>query len=499
MRKKKLVMIVALVSIVSLLMFVASGTKKEEMPEEVTLTILAMTGPWVSGPLKAHEPEWHALTGHHVKVVEVAYADIFPKIQQAAATKSKTFDMLLASNTWMADMVGWGYVRPFDEYLKDPEVKYETDTPEGIKLKNTFAGNTYGLICDNDNMYLFYRKDILGNRDYQARFKREYGYSYNVPPQTIDELIDVAEFFNGWDWDNDGEDEDGFIRSTKRGAQSYNYARPWAAPYATVPSDKIDTQGVMFFKPETMEPMVNNPGWVRGIEKFIEMGERGCGPGLDWVRGDVINDMILGHAAMAIDWGDIGPNSHGEQSKVMYNIGYALAPGTNEYWDWRSNKWVKTRDTHFVPFHAFNGWSLFITTTTDYPDLCWSYIKYIISPEVSGADVANPFSGYQPWRKSHSENLEPWVEAGWKEDEALEYINNTLEVTNHPNAVIDIRIPGAAEMEDTFETYLTMALSGEATAQEAMDMCAEAWNEINENRGMDKQIEFYHKHLGYKQ
>jgi len=462
--------------------------------EGVTLNVLAMTGPWVSGPVIVHGAEWGPMTGNQVNVIEVPYADLFPRMQHAAATKSKAFDILLASNTWMADLVGWDYVISLEEYIQDPEVEYGTDVPDGIKRKNTLGGITYGLICDNDNMYLFYRRDVLGNEAHQARFLEEYGYSYNVPPKTIDEMIDVAEFFNGWDWDDSGEIGYGFVRSTRRGAQSFHYAYPWAAPYSVIPLGEIDTPGIFFFEPD-MTPMVNNPGWVRGMEKFVEMGERGTGPGLDWVRGDVINEMILGRAVMAIDWGDIGPNSHDPQSRVQGKIGFALSPGSNEYWDWRTEEWVQTDEVHYAPVHCFNGWSFYVTSTTDHPDVAWEFIKYIISPEISAQDVANPFSGYQPWRISHAENLEPWIEAGWAEGDALEYIENTLAVTDHPNAVLDKRVPGAADYQDSFEVYLTTALSGENTPQEAMDLCAQEWDSITDRFGRESQQEFYKMHL----
>ena len=136
--------LVMLVFLVFLL--ISSSMNAAELPKGVTLKILAMTGPWVSGPPKVHGVEWGEKTGNTVEVIEVAYADLFPKMQQAAATRSKVFDILLAANTWMADLMGWGYVIPLDNYIKDPEVLYDTDVPEGIKRKNTFGGVTYGLI-----------------------------------------------------------------------------------------------------------------------------------------------------------------------------------------------------------------------------------------------------------------------------------------------------------------------------------------------------------------
>jgi multiple sugar transport system substrate-binding protein len=497
--KKRWVIPVVVLAVICLAFAAVGAKKKEAAKGPVTLTVLTMTGPWISGPVKVHGEEWTKKTGDKIDVVEAAFGDIFPKVQQAAATKSDAFDILLVANIWMADMVGWEYVIPLDDYIKEPEVKYASDVPDGIKRKNTFGGKTYGLICDNDNMYLFYRKDILGNKDYQAKFKAKYGYAYTVPPQTIDELIDVAEFLNKWDWDKDGEDEYGFVRSTKRGAQTYWYSFPWAAPYTVIPVDKIKTPGIFFFEPETMKPLVNTPGFVKGIEKFVEMGKRGCAPGLDWIRADVINEMILGHAAMAIDWGDIGPNSYGNQSVVKGKIGYALPPGSKEYYDWRTKKWVKTDKVNYAPVHCFNGWSWYITSTTKNPDKAWAFVKYMISPEISSFDVSNPFSGYQPWRESQLKGLDNWVKNGWDKADAEAYLKNTIEVTNSKNAVIDMRVPGASDYsEGIYETYLTTALSGEKTVQLAMDTVAKEWDTLTDRLDRKKQIEFYKWHLNYR-
>ncbi len=509
MKKKVFIIFVALLAVAAFLVLTMGCNRKkakeaevEAAPEEepVALSVLTMTGPFISGPIKIHGPEWSAKVGggHTVEAVEVAFGDIFPKAQQAAATKSDAFDMLLVANIWMADLIGWDYVIPLDDYLADVDW-YPSDVPEGIVKKNTFRGKTYALICDNDNQYLFYRKDILGNKDYQARFKKKYGYSYNVPPDTLEEMVDVAEFFNNWDWDNDGEDEYGYISNTKRGNQAYWYSFSWVSPFSVIPSDKIDNPGVLFFNPENMDPLVNNPGWVKGLSLYKEMLDRGAAPGLDWVRADVINEIVLGHAAMAIDWGDIGPHTYSDVSAVQGKIGYALPPGSKEYWDWRSNKWVKTDKTNKAPVHCFNGWSWYITSTTKNPDLCWSFIDFMLSPEISSIDVASPDSGFQPWRISHSKNLQSWIDNGWDKQDAVDYIQNTLDVTDHPNSVIDARVPGMSNyFEAIYEPYLVTILSGEKTAQKALDQVAKEWDALTERLDRERQVEFYQWHLGYR-
>jgi multiple sugar transport system substrate-binding protein len=154
---------------------------------------------------------------------------------------------------------------------------------------------------------------------------------------------------------------------------------------------------------------------------------------------------------------------------------------------------------NYAPVHCYNGWSWYITSTTKNPDLCWDFINFMLSPEVSGLDVATPDSGFQPWRISHSTNLKAWTDAGWIESEAKLYIKNTLDVTDNPNSVIDARIPGASQyFEVIYEPYLTTILSGEKTAQEALDQVAKEWNELTDRLGRAKQIDFYKKHLNLR-
>jgi len=160
---------------------------------------------------------------------------------------------------------------------------------------------------------------------------------------------------------------------------------------------------------------------------------------------------------------------------------------------------VKTDKVNYAPVHCYNGWSWFITSTSKYQDYSWDFVKYMISPEISSFDVSNPFSGYQPWRKSQLEGLDNWVKNGWDRDDAKAYLQNTINVTDAPNAVIDMRIPGASDYSEAiYETYLTTALSGEKTVKEAMNAVAKEWDALTDRLGRDNQIKFYQWHLNYR-
>ena len=76
-----------------------------------------------------------------------------------------------------------------------------------MKRLYTWQGKLYGVLFDADAQILYYRKDVLGNADYQEKFKSKLGYDLPNPPKTMKEMHDVASFFTGWDWNGDGKDD----------------------------------------------------------------------------------------------------------------------------------------------------------------------------------------------------------------------------------------------------------------------------------------------------
>ncbi|MGH2613688.1 MAG: extracellular solute-binding protein, partial [Thermomicrobiales bacterium] len=128
--------------------------------EGVTLRVFTQTGPFISGPVKFHAPEFQEQYGAVVEAIEAPNADLFARAQQVAQTGSGDFDILLLANTWMPDFVNLEYVvplQPFIDAAPDDELLAWDDIPDGIKRKNSWAGQTYTFIVDNDNQTMFYR------------------------------------------------------------------------------------------------------------------------------------------------------------------------------------------------------------------------------------------------------------------------------------------------------------------------------------------------------
>jgi multiple sugar transport system substrate-binding protein len=82
------------------------------------------------------------------------------------------------------------------------------------------------------------------------------------------------------------------------------------------------------------------------------------------------------------------------------------------------------------------------------------------------------------------------------ESQATEYLAAVKDTIASPNAVVDLRITGAAEYFDALDTQLARAVAGEVTAQEALDQVAKDWEAITDRLGREQQIKLYRQMLG---
>ena len=72
----------------------------------------------------------------------------------------------------------------------------------------------------------------------------------------------MASYFNGWDWDNDGELSMDRAEVMKKDDLMYAAFFSRAVAYAKNPR----TPGGFFFDLETMKPLINSPGSVEVID-----------------------------------------------------------------------------------------------------------------------------------------------------------------------------------------------------------------------------------------
>jgi multiple sugar transport system substrate-binding protein len=425
----------------------------------VNLVVATQTGPMIASPVQKFWQEWGDRTGGTVEVQEFPFGDLFEKIRTGYLSGASPFDIIIYASDWAGDIMGAGYVLEVPEEVQD-QVGYGYLIPTYRDRILAWGGTVYSLPYDGDAHNVYYRRDLLTDPDLNAEFNAQYGYDMPVPIQTWDQYFDIAEFFNGIDGQG----------------------------------TEIDGQTV-YGDPETMEPRINNPGFVEALDMYTALSTVGPPDVVNWQVGDIRGNFPAGTLALAIDWGDVGPLAADPTASIVGGKwGSMVHPGVDRYWDTAAGEWVD--EYNQAPFHAFGGWVQSISATTERPDCAFDFAAFMGSQNMSQLLVTYPGSGVNPHFFSDLNNLEPWLAIGMTEGEAEEYAGVIRTTIGHPNAVIDLRITGAAEYFDALDVQLARAVIGEVDSQTALDEVAAQWEAITDRLGREQQLKQYREMLG---
>jgi multiple sugar transport system substrate-binding protein len=458
------------------------------------VVVVTQEGSAIGGPAEKYGAEWAALSGATVEVQRFAYSDLYPKIITALQTKTGEFDVMIFAADYMGDIAGGGYILPVPDDVKEA-VDWEDILPLYRERIADWGGTTYAVPFDGDSHMMYYRKDLVSpTSPFNEEFKAANGYDLDEP-QTWTQYMAIAKFFQGKEVDTAGVTAPiyGVAEALRKKAQSYWFLMDRAAGYSKIPGDPY------FFFDENMKPLVNNPGWVQGLQDWVDIYN--CCAAPDMINFDVVNVRAVfpaGQTVFGLDWGDVGPITIDENASVIKGMaGFGTTPGAERYWDRVAGAWVDAEGgVNKAPFLAFGGWVITVAADTDVADAAWDYVKYLSGKDLAGVLATTGGTGVNPLRQSQFDNLDLWTGAGFDADSAQDYLDAILATINDPNAIVDLRIPGAFEYFDALDNGIAKAITGEATPQEALDEVAATWDAITDRLGRDNQLALYKQSLG---
>lgn len=469
----------------------------------VKLTVVTQPGPYIAGPLFDHRDQWTELTGGTVEVIEVPYEDLYEKIMTSFTSGVHAYDIIVVGATWLPDFTP--YLVPLDDFIADPETDpdWEDILPAFREIIARWEGKVYALTLDGDTHSLFYRRHLFQDAENQANFKAKYGYDLQVPT-TMDQLRDVAEFFTGWDWTGDGQPDFGWAQPMARGTQSHWWFWDFVAPFCVLPPGPEGPDryhGQLYFDPETMDPLVNEPCMLEGLELYKEMAAFGP-PGMEaWGVGEIRSAFpSTANIAMTFEWGSfpgLCEDPAFAHPDAVGDCGTAPRPGSTKVWDRENQRWITVDPPNTAPLLNFGGWVGAITQTSANVEAAYDFLKFMNSPEISFQDVVVGDSGFNVYRYSHVRDLTPWIESGIPEQDAKEYLAAVRADLENPNVLIDLRIPGKPEYVDTvLDLHVSMAIVGEEEPETALQTIYDEWQKITDRLGRESQKEFYRKMMG---
>jgi multiple sugar transport system substrate-binding protein len=350
------------------------------------------------------------------------------------------------------------------------------------------------VTIDSDCHTLNFRTDVFSDADLAKQWKAAGGQGDWGPPKTWQQVQAVTKFLKGKKVK--GKEVYGFLDQPKPwGGFGFYFLASRATAYAKYPGEKN------WLFDENMNPQINNPAFVRAIQDVIDA--------LPYEPADQINadpnttavqQFLVGTGSLLEWWGDIGSEARTlDTSTVGDVIDFDILPGSDDVYNFRKKQWEKLASRpNVAPNMAYLGWGIYVMKTVDADakrhKAAWSAAAHLGGKDLSMWTAAYP-SGYQPYRKSHT-NLDLWAMAGYDKKYIGSYMNSQSTSYDHPNSAIEPRIPGIFQYYSIAEDELQRTFAGKETAQQGADNIAAAWDKLTDKLGRDNQVKYYRIAMG---
>jgi multiple sugar transport system substrate-binding protein len=446
-----------------------------------TLNIITHAVPVMGEPTALHAKQFEELTGAKVNVVHVPFGDLFQRIMIPFQTNQNAYDVLFYGSLWIGD---------FQQYLEPVPAEYfkvsgMQDVTTNYKDVATWGKTMVQYPVDGDRHYLKYRTDIFDNPQMQARYKKDTGKELRVPA-TWEEYNEIAKYFSGWDWDGNGKPGYGTAEVAKRDDLMFSAIISRVAPYAKHP----DVKGGFFFDIETMKPLVNTPGWVRGLELFVDAQKAFPPGGNNFGLGDEIFSFGGGQTLMSYSWDDAFVQAMQPDSRIRNKVAAAPLPGAKEVWNRKTGKWDKFETPSRAPYITW-GWTSAVSKLSKNKDMAFDFLCFFSNEANTNHDLQIGRFGVNPFRNTHFD-ANFWItKLKWDEKTATTYVETLRGMDLSKNRVFDLRVPGVGQFMSSLAAGVSKALAGQETPQKALDGVAVEWQQIVDRIGKEKVQDAY--------
>ena len=463
----------------------------------------------ISGPIEALRPVWEELSGGKLELGLVPVSELYADLMLDLQGDRHTYDAAVVAAYFYGDLIAGNYMTPIEPLMASgrfPQWSYDSMPPSLRKLYG-WDGVGYGVLNDADGQVLYYRRDVLTDPENQAAFKAAAGYDLPVPPQTWQQVLDIARFFAGKNWDaHDRQPDSGIVLHLKPGEQGFYHFQSLAASFAEVPGPVTDRyHNVAWFDPEDMKPLINQPGQVAALELLQQLAATGPADQIGWRLPQAWEYFLRGKAVMMWTWGDLGALCQDEtRSLVKGNCGVAMLPGSTRHWDREQAKWIETAEPNRVGNTTGGSWHGVLLGDGANQEAAYSFLALMAIKPVSmwavlhGWTGVNPGFDYQMLAPKGQAKLADYIKAGWERQDVEDYLAAFETTFNAPTMLPHLRIRGTAEYWSALDKELAAAMGGRKSAQEALDATAKAWDAITDRLGRDQQRDAEQKAIGYQ-
>lgn len=327
---------------------------------------------------------------------------------------SSPYDVVYMDIVWVPKFAAAGWLMDLSDRVTEADLR---DFMEADVEGGRYQDKLYRMPLRSDAGMLYYRTDLL----------KELG---RQPPETFAELVEASQL------------------AQERGLADWGYL--WQGKQyeglAAMFVEVLEGFGADWVNPETLEVGLDQPAAVEATEFLIStLRDRISPPGVTTYQEDEVRRLFQSGGAL-----------------FMRNWPYAWSLGNAEGSQVRGQFGIKpmVHTTGATSGACLGGWGLGIAQSSPHPDEAWRLIEFF-----SRADVQREFillNSYVPSRRSLFTDTQIVAK--------FPHYPELLKVVE--SAVLRPPIAQYAQASDILQRYLSAAITGRMTAEDAMQVAA---------------------------
>ena len=387
-------------------------------------------------------------SGHTMSFEFVPWPNFADRMLNELNSGGQLCDLMIGDSQWIGLGAEAGHYVKLNDFFEAQGISMDDFIPATVTGYAEWPKGTpnyWALPAFGDVVGWTYRRDWFERPELQAEFEEAYGRPLAVP-ETLAELKDVAEFFQGREID--GTTVYGAAIYTERGSEGVTMGV----------TNALYNHGFQYDDPDApyqLDGFVNSPEAVAGLEFYKALYDCCTPPGSsDWYMSENIDAYRSGQVAMQMNFAFIWPGVEADPNVGGGKSGYFPNPAGP--------------GGHFA---QLGGQGISVVSYSGEQDAALEYIAWFAQPEVQRrwwdlggysalrAVVEDPgFADSQPYAQTFLDSM-AIVKDFWAEPA---YASLLL------------------AMQDRVHNYV---VAGEGTAQEALDGLVEDWTEVFEDEG----------------
>lgn len=446
----------------------------------------------VSETLTTHEYEsetlakaFYEITGIKVNHDLIQEGDVIEKLQTQMQSGQNVYDAYVNDSDLIGTHARYGYVVPLSDFMTGEGADVTSPTLDlddfiGLSFTTGPDGKVYQLPDQQFANLYWFRYDWFSRADLQQQFQDRYGYALGVPVNWS-AYEDIAEFFSEHVKELDGQKVYGHMDYGKKDPSlGWRFTDAWlsmaGAGDVGIPNGlPVDEWGL---RVEGCRPVgssmtrggaTNAPAAVYSLNKYIDWLQRFAPPeaaGMTFSEAGPV--PAQGQIAQQIFWYTTFTADMIKDGLAVVNEDgtpkWRMAPSPHGPY-WSEGMKLGYQDT--------GAWTLMKSTPLERRKAAWLYAQFVTSKTVS---LKKTLVGLTPIRESDLLS-EAMTEAAPRLGGLVEFYRSPARVSWTPTGT---NVPDYPKLASLWWQNIATAVSGETTAQQALDNLAAQQDRILE-------------------